>query len=217
MITKVFHEHGIPLGASANNVALATEMPLNPPVAGGEWKILEASPISASRTTLGTSGRFSVRGKTSALPGTEARLLWFTEQKTNWKLPMGEAQIVQQLSVDAGKGVTHVLTTSPSVLYSLDMSNNNLVETPMDRFLDSAFSNRFRLQMACLKDQLAIFDPDVGYYFSCANRLVLIVNILCAEFQTDAARSCSTKYSTVRFQNSFNKFIWELIIKSIYS
>jgi hypothetical protein len=163
MITRVFHEHGIPLGASADSIALAIEEPLVPPVSGGEWKILEPSiPLVYTKKKVGLSGGFSAQGKSSTLPSTEARLLWFTEQKSNWKLPLGEAQVIHSLSVNQDSGIVYILATSPSVLYSLNIKDDILVETPLDRCIESGFYvNHSKLQMTALKDQVAIFDPEV--------------------------------------------------------
>ena len=163
MITRVFHEHGIPLGASVDNIALAIEEPLASPVSGGEWKILEPSePLVHTKKKIGLSGGFLAHAKSSALPATEARLLWFTEQKSNWKLPLGEAQVIHCLSVNQDSGVVYILATSPSVLFSLNIKDDLLVETPLDRFIQSGFyTNHSKLQMATLKDQVAIFDPEV--------------------------------------------------------
>lgn len=162
MITKVFHEHGIPLGASVNNVALATEMPLAPAVSGGTWEILEGSSVSSTRRPLGTPGTFGARGRSSSLPGKESRLLWFTEEKKSWKLPLGELQTIQRMAVDKEKGNLHILTTSPSVLYSVNLEENRLTETPFDRFIDSAHvTHRSRFQMAVLGGKVAVFDPEV--------------------------------------------------------
>lgn len=110
--------------------------------------------------TIGLSGKFAARGRNTALSPTEARLLWFTEEKTNWKLPLGETQWIHGL-VASGDAV-HILTTSPSVLYSLDLKANRLIETQLDRYIDSGFyANQCRLQIASLNDKIAIFDPEV--------------------------------------------------------
>lgn len=173
MITRVFHEHGIPLGASADNVALAIEEPLTAPVSGGDWKILEPSPpLVYTKKKIGMSGGFSARGKSSSLPATEARLLWFTEQKSNWKLPLGEAQTIHSFSVNQGTGVAYVLTTSPATLYSLNIKDNVLVETPLDRYIESGFyANHSKLQLNTLKDQVAIYDPEVQFNLSVIRKI----------------------------------------------
>lgn len=166
MVTRVFHEHGIPLGASVDNVALAIEQPLAAPISGGEWKILQSyAPSSVTQKTIGLSGKFSSRGRNTPLSPTEARLLWFTEEKTNWKLPLGDTQWIHGVAASEESDSIHILTTSPSVLYSLDLKENRLLETQLDRYIDSGFyANQCRLQMATLKDKVTIFDPEVKCY-----------------------------------------------------
>ena len=92
-IIRVFHQHGIPLGASASNVALAVDIPLKEPISGGQWTISEPSTVSTWNKSIGSLGMFSTGGSLSSFPPTEARLLWFTEQKFNWKLPLGDTQV----------------------------------------------------------------------------------------------------------------------------
>jgi hypothetical protein len=164
LITRVFHEHGIPLGASVNNIALAVEQPLAAPIFGGEWKLLEPCAPNVIKKSVGLSGNFSSRGTNSQLSPTEARLLWFSEQKTNWKLPIGETQWIHGL-VASENDFIHILTTSPAVLYSLDLKTNSLLETQLDRFVDSGFyANQCRLQIAAMKNQIMIFDPEVKLF-----------------------------------------------------
>lgn len=161
IITRVFHEHGIPLGANVNNIALAVEQPLSAPISGGEWKISQTNePPLSTKKTIGLSGKFNARGTTTSLSSKEARLLWFTEQKTNWKLPIGETQWIHGVGASGDK--VHVLATSPSVLYSLDIKENRLTETQLDRFIDSGYyANQCRLQLATMNDQVMIYDPEV--------------------------------------------------------
>jgi hypothetical protein len=165
LITRVFHEHGIPLGASVNNIALAVEQPLAAPIFGGEWKLLEPCAPNVVKKSVGLSGNFSSRGTNSQLSPTEARLLWFSEQKTNWKLPIGETQWIHGLVASEENDFIHILTTSPAVLYSLDLKTNSLLETQLDRFVDSGFyANQCRLQIAAMKNQIMIFDPEVKLF-----------------------------------------------------
>ncbi len=166
MITRVFHEHGIPLGASANNVTLAVEEPLTAPISGGQWTILPPYvPPFRTKKTIGFSGIFPARGINSILSPTEARLLWFSEQKTNWKLPIGETQWIHGVVTSEKNDLIHVLTTSPAVLYSLNLKTNHLMETQLDRYIDSGFyANQCRLQIASMKDQIGVFDPEVEFH-----------------------------------------------------
>jgi hypothetical protein len=188
LITRVFHEHGIPLGASVNNIALAVEQPLAAPIAGGEWKILEPYAPNVEKKTVGLTGRFSSRGTNSRLSPTEARLLWFSEEKTNWKLPIGETQWIHGLVASEENDFIHILTTSPAVLYSLDLKTNSLLETHLDHFVDSGFyANQCRLQIAAMNNQIMIFDPEVIFLnilFCC------IYFSICAIFSIHRGASC---------------------------
>ena len=168
VITRVFHEHGLPFGASVNNVALAVELPLAAPIPGGEWKILPPyAPSFMTKKTVGLSGKFSARGTSSVLSSTEARLLWFSEQIKNWKLPIGETQWIHGLVTSGKDDLVHVLTTSPAVLYSLDLKTNRLMETQLDRYIDSGFyANQCRLQLTAANDQIFVFDPEVELLLS---------------------------------------------------
>ena len=157
---RVFHQHGIPLGASANNVLLSVETPLQDPVAGGEWKIEDPLELTIHTKPIVKSGRFQTRGSSSAFSPNEGRLLWFTEQKSNWKLPLGDTQLLQGVAVE--KNMIHVVTTSPAVMYSIDVEGKRMLETHLDQHLDAGFyRNQSKLKVASLKDGVLVFDPEV--------------------------------------------------------
>jgi hypothetical protein len=47
-------------------------------------------------------------------------------------------------------------------LGSLDLKTNSLLETQLDRFVESGFyANECRLQIAAMNNQIMIFDPEV--------------------------------------------------------
>lgn len=162
-IMRVFHEQGIPLGASTNNVALAVQVPLAAPVIGGEWTIRDPLTVTSWKKPLGSTGRFSTPVASSNFPPSEARLLWFTEQKHNWKLPFGDTQFVHGVAV-TDNNMINVVTTSPAVMYSIDVKDKQLIVTPLDRYLDIGFYNNIsNLQIATLKNVILIFDPEVTY------------------------------------------------------
>ena len=173
IITRVFHQHGIPLGASIDNVALAQELPLSDPVSGGRWQIMEPTIPSATQKDMSFAGKFTVRVDRSSLAPTEARLLWFTEEKQNWKLDFGEVQNLQALS--ARDGVIHVLTTSPAMLFSLNTKTNDLFESHLDRYLDAGYysASAGRFQMANLSDSVLIYDSEVRNWFLDPNSYLL--------------------------------------------
>ena len=162
-ITRVFHQHGIPLGASINSVALAQEMPLSDPVSGGRWQIAEPVSLLPTAREVGFSGKFSIRVVRSEFAKTEARLLWFTEEKCNWKLPFGEVQAVQELA--ASDGIVHVLATNPSVLFSVDVKGDVLSESHLDRYLDAGYygtSHKGRFELSSHRDVVLVYDGETG-------------------------------------------------------
>jgi len=161
-IMRVFHEQGIPLGASSNNIALAVQMPLEGPIAGGQWTMRDPLSVTSWRKTIGSTGRISTPAASSKFPATEARLLWFTEQKHNWKLPFGDTQFVHGAAV-TDNHLIHVVTTSPAVMYSIDAEDKQLTVTPLDRFLDVGFYQQMsNLQVATLKNVVLVFDPETS-------------------------------------------------------
>jgi len=160
-IMRVFHEQGIPLGASTNNIALAVQLPLEGPVTGGQWTIRDPLNVNSWKRAIGSTGRFSTPTASSSFPASEARLLWFTEEKFNWKLPLGDTQYVHGVAV-TDNHMIHVVTTSPAVMYSIDTEDKQLIVTPLDRYIDVGFYNNMsNLQITTLKNSTLIFDPEV--------------------------------------------------------
>lgn len=165
-VYKVFHEHGIPLGISTtDNLSLAVEYPMVAPISGGEWKIGPPFPLlNITKRILSLSEKVSPRQKISTAPRTEARLLCFTEQKSNWHLPIGETQRIHGLTTSEEDDVIHIMATSPAVLYSLNLKDNCLVETSFDKFADAAFYlNQSELQLASLNNLIFIYDREVCF------------------------------------------------------
>lgn len=165
VIQRVFHENGIPLGSSPDNVALAVSEPLPPAEQRGEWRISQ-HPLPSNYTTRSVtwSGNFAVQRSNTQLSANDARLLWFTEQKSNWKLPLGDVQTVNDLVVDQERGVVHVLATRPPALFSLDINSNQLTTAALDRHFESGYnSQQCRLQTSFLNGEVIIFNPQVFF------------------------------------------------------
>lgn len=163
VIHRVFHENGIPLGSSPENVALAASEPLPPAQSRGEWKISgDVLPSSYTTRSVKWARNISAHRSTSQLKSTDARLLWFTEQRSNWKLPLGDVQTVNDLAVDKERRVLHVLATRPAALFSLNLDSNELVTTALDRLLETSYSSeQCRFQMGFLNGLVIVFNPQV--------------------------------------------------------
>lgn len=149
-----------------NNVQLARQVPMEKAIDAGKWTIMKPEMVRSTSKILTSPGLFSVRVDKSALAPSQTRLLWFTEQKFQWMLPLGDSQNVHASTVSEN-GIIHVLATNPSMLFSIDVKSNGLSQTHLDGHLQYYGAPDNRLSIFSLKNRLLIYDSE-------ASRLLLV-------------------------------------------
>ncbi|XP_014486715.1 PREDICTED: von Willebrand factor A domain-containing protein 8 [Dinoponera quadriceps] len=137
-LVTVLHKHGIPVGTSPTNVALAKEISLPEMKICGSWNVLDALesvPVQERYVKL-KSPEFPEQNDRT-LDRVEARSAWFTEQQSYWTVPIGENSAVTALTVAGGsKGdgmddKIHVLTTNPLSVFSMTPASEQIRETSL--------------------------------------------------------------------------------------
>ncbi|KAK2575217.1 hypothetical protein KPH14_002679 [Odynerus spinipes] len=134
-LVTVLHKHGIPIGTSPNNVALAKEISLPDIKICGSWNVLNAFktlPVQERYIKLKALS-YPVRSS-HVLDRVEARSAWFTELQSYWTIPLSESALVLSLTVTKGvKGdgtddKVHVLTANPLSLFTMSVESETIDE-----------------------------------------------------------------------------------------
>ncbi|XP_072747214.1 von Willebrand factor A domain-containing protein 8 [Anoplolepis gracilipes] len=147
-LITVLHKHGIPVGTSPTNVALAKEISLPEIKICGSWN------ISNVFQNIPTQERY-VKLKPPTFPAqndrtldrVEARSAWFTELQSYWTIPISENSTVTALAVangSKGDGTDdriHVLTTNPLSIFSMTPESEQIRETSLRGLISPARGN----------------------------------------------------------------------------
>ncbi|XP_046413785.1 von Willebrand factor A domain-containing protein 8 [Neodiprion fabricii] len=153
-LVSVLHKHGIPLGTSAKNVALAKEISLPGIKFAGSWSIVNRPKTLAvqERFVKYKAPSFPVR-RNHVLDRIEARSAWFTELQSYWTVPLSETGTVAALAISPGiKGdssddVIHVLTANPLSIFSMTSQSENINEISIQGMISPARGNRPQFTM----------------------------------------------------------------------
>ncbi|XP_053996012.1 von Willebrand factor A domain-containing protein 8 isoform X1 [Hylaeus anthracinus] len=135
-LVSVLHKHGIPIGTSPTNVALAREISLPTEKVCALWN------ISNERTVLHVQERYiklksptSLKQNVLPLDRVEARSALFTELQNYWNVPVDENGVVASLTVAKGANANgtddsiHILTTNPLKIYTMSLNSDTIRET----------------------------------------------------------------------------------------
>ncbi|XP_011166750.2 von Willebrand factor A domain-containing protein 8 isoform X1 [Solenopsis invicta] len=147
-LVTVLHKHGIPVGTSPTNVALAKEIPLPEMKVCGSWN------VSSTFQNIPVQERY-VKLKPPTFPAqydrtldrVEARSAWFTELQSYWTIPISENSTVTALAVangNKGDGTDdriHVLTSNPLSLFSMTPDSEQIRETSLQGLISPVRGN----------------------------------------------------------------------------
>ncbi|XP_020295442.1 von Willebrand factor A domain-containing protein 8 isoform X2 [Pseudomyrmex gracilis] len=145
-LITVLHKHGIPVGASSTNVALAKEISLPAMKICGSWN------VSSTFQNIPVQERY-VKLKSPIFPAqndrtldrVEARSAWFTELQSYWTIPISENSAVTALAVsnagDKGDDRIHVLTTNPLSIFSMTLESERVRETSLQGLISPVRGN----------------------------------------------------------------------------
>ncbi|XP_050455261.1 von Willebrand factor A domain-containing protein 8 [Cataglyphis hispanica] len=147
-LVTVLHKHGIPVGTSPTNVALAKEISLPEIKICGSWNISNAfQNISAQERYVKLKSPTFPAQNDRTLDRVEARSAWFTELQSYWTIPISENSTVTALAVangNKGDGTDdriHVLTTNPLSIFSMSPESEQIRETSLQGLISPARGN----------------------------------------------------------------------------
>ncbi|RLU26772.1 hypothetical protein DMN91_000569 [Ooceraea biroi] len=148
-LVTVLHKHGIPVGTSPTNIALAKELPLPEMKICGSWNVLNTFqsilPVLERNVKIKPPTFPAQNDRT--LDRVEARSAWFTELQSYWTLPISENSSVTALAVAKGsKGDgtddrIHVLTTNPLSVFSMTPESEQVRETSLQGLISPIRGN----------------------------------------------------------------------------
>ncbi|OXU18814.1 hypothetical protein TSAR_009759 [Trichomalopsis sarcophagae] len=154
-LIEVLHKHGIPIGTSSKNVALAKELPLP------DLKLYSTWNIQGTCQTIPIQERFfknkpvaNPPQKTVTLDKIEARSAWFTELDSYWSIPMNDTSTVAALSVspglkaDGSDDKINVLASNPLSLFIMSMDSDKLQELSLQGLISPLRGNRPLMSLA---------------------------------------------------------------------
>ena len=125
LLIQVLHKHGIPLGASPNNVKLATHSPLPPARHFSTWSLSGVGQTvrSLSTHTLKCSAPFPLSVSSCSLDRTYHRGQGFSEIVASWSLPVEPSTVLTDINIAADSDqFLHVVATDPMCLYTMKLA-----------------------------------------------------------------------------------------------
>ncbi|KAG7197989.1 hypothetical protein KM043_016215 [Ampulex compressa] len=159
-LVNVLHKHGIPIGTSPSNIALAKEISLPEIKVCGSWNISDKS------QTLPVQERYFKFKSPSVLTRhnrpldrIEARSALFTELQHYWTVPISESGTVAALSVargtenDGTDDKIHILTTNPLSIHSMHPKSDVVQETIIQGLIKPERGNKPHYTLAVDNDQ----------------------------------------------------------------
>ncbi|XP_070538007.1 von Willebrand factor A domain-containing protein 8-like [Ptychodera flava] len=163
-IVTALHKHGIPIGATPDNVKLAKEFELPEPKLTSHWRI-GSHPGSTKRQLLcpveekqvRVKGPVFLNVKNYPLDKYDDRSLEFSELMSHWNLPLEETSMIGDVaaSTDLLNDIIHVVTSSPVGLYSTFTSNQAIKYVDLyDVFPNTRYSWHPKFKLAALGSPL---------------------------------------------------------------
>lgn len=176
-LVSVLHDHGIPIGTSPTNVALAKEMSLPESKISAIWNFSsKQNVLRVQEKYIKLKSPISLEQKILPLDRVEARSTLFTELQSYWTVPISDTAAVAGLSVNGGtKGdgtddVINVLVTNPLKIFSIIQESDRIQETALHGLINSTRGNRLRFTMATDSNQNVLVYEET-------NNVLLVVNL----------------------------------------
>uniref|UniRef100_A0ABM0MSB4 von Willebrand factor A domain-containing protein 8-like n=1 Tax=Saccoglossus kowalevskii TaxID=10224 RepID=A0ABM0MSB4_SACKO len=127
-IVEALHKHGIPIGATAESIKLASELELPEPKLTSHWMIGRGQQGSHNRKLLcpveekqlRIKGPVYLNVKSYPLDKFEDRSSTFSELISHWHLPLQDNDIIADISASRNllSNIIHTITSTPVALYS---------------------------------------------------------------------------------------------------
>ncbi|XP_012062470.1 PREDICTED: von Willebrand factor A domain-containing protein 8 [Atta cephalotes] len=137
-LVTVLHKHGILVGTSPTNIALAKEIPLPEMKICGSWRVLNTfQNISVQERYVKLKPPTFPAQHDRTLDRIETRSAWFTELQSYWTIPINENSVVTALTVangSKGDGTDdriYALTSNPLSIFSMTPESEQIRETSL--------------------------------------------------------------------------------------
>ncbi|XP_010159396.1 PREDICTED: von Willebrand factor A domain-containing protein 8, partial [Eurypyga helias] len=134
ILISTLHKYGIPIGANPTNVQLAKELPLPEHKFMGYWKVDQPGNARQKLLCPTETQKIDVKGPVYLniqgfpVERHEARSLSFTEELAFWTLPLGEINLVCDVTVtkeEEAENVLYVATCNPVSVYFMNVSSKS--------------------------------------------------------------------------------------------
>ncbi|XP_076766995.1 von Willebrand factor A domain-containing protein c12.2 [Xylocopa sonorina] len=134
-LVSVLHKHGIPIGASPTNVALAKEISLPRNKISATWNFSNNQELRVQEKYIKLQSPMNLAQKALPLDRVEARSVLFTELQSYWTVPISKVAVVAGLSVikgtrgDGTDDKINILTMNPLKIFSMSQESDTIQET----------------------------------------------------------------------------------------
>ncbi|XP_012146606.2 von Willebrand factor A domain-containing protein c12.2 isoform X1 [Megachile rotundata] len=135
-LVSVLHKHGIPIGTSPTNIALAKEIPLPSNKVCSAWNVSNQQQVlSVQEKYIRLKSPITLRQKTLPLDRVEARSALFTELQSYWTVPLSNAGVVAALTTvkgtrgDGKDDKINILTEYPLKIFTMSLESDTMQET----------------------------------------------------------------------------------------
>ncbi|CAG8614734.1 10142_t:CDS:10 [Funneliformis caledonium] len=157
LLIETFQKHGIPVGLESDfSIKLGKRIPLSKPIVTELWtkSISDNKVCVVKQEPIIFGGDWEIKvNKSRELDRTEGRIVTFTEQIYNFKIPTrGEALDIVALS----DGSLFVITTNPMTIHTVDQNHQKVRSIEMYEF--------FPLQKASPRLRMAIVQTQETWY-----------------------------------------------------
>ncbi|CAK9810181.1 von Willebrand factor A domain-containing protein 8 [Anthophora quadrimaculata] len=176
-LVSVLHKHGIPIGTSPNNIALAKLISLPSNRVNATWNFSNKQEVlRVQEKYVKLKSPIRLKQKELPLDRVEARSALFTELQSYWTVPISNIGVVGGLSVikgtkdDGRDDKINILAINPLKIFSMNQESDMIEETSLPSLINFERGNRPSFTMAPDNDQNIIVHEET-------NNLVLLVNL----------------------------------------
>ncbi|CAL7944841.1 unnamed protein product [Xylocopa violacea] len=177
-LVSVLHKHGIPIGASPTNIALAKEISLPENKISATWNFSNKQELRVQEKYIKLKSPMNLAQKTLPLDRVEARSTLFTELQSYWTVPIDKVAVVAGLSVikgtrdDGTDDKINILTMNPLKIFSMTQESDMIQETLLPDLInyERYYSNVPQFTITADKDQNLLLHEET-------TNVLLLVNL----------------------------------------
>ena len=177
-LVSVLHKHGIPIGTSPTNIALAKEISLPSNKICATWNVSNQQQLlHVQEKYIKLKSSIKLRQNALPLDLVEARSALFTELQSYWTVPLGNSGVVAALTVvkgtrDDGKDdKINILAENPLKIFTMSLESDTIQETLLPSLISYERHNRPFYTMASDNNQNVLIHEEIS------NTLLLVNTI----------------------------------------